>query len=233
VRATRTVAIIGAGPAGCALGTLLTRGGARVVVFDAGKRPELVVGESLVPAVIPILRELGIEDQVRAFSMFKPGASFFLNQAHELTVIFSEGTRGLPPYSYNVPRDAFDALLVETAKKAGVQFVEQRAELQLLPGERVALKGASRESAEQIFGAAPEIIVDASGRARYLPKILGMGATQGKRKDTALFAHVDQTALRYPGHIHIDRCAGAGVGESRFPEGYRLAWWFPESALKR
>jgi len=49
----------------------LARRGAEVTLFDAGGRPELLVGESLVPAAVPILQRLGIEerwprDRVRA-----------------------------------------------------------------------------------------------------------------------------------------------------------------------
>ena len=55
------VAIVGAGPAGSALAILLAREGAAVTLFDDGRRPELLVGESLVPAVIPILQRLDLE----------------------------------------------------------------------------------------------------------------------------------------------------------------------------
>jgi flavin-dependent dehydrogenase len=48
------IAIVGAGPAGTALATLLVQRGAEVTLFDDGRRPDLVVGESLVPALVPI-----------------------------------------------------------------------------------------------------------------------------------------------------------------------------------
>jgi flavin-dependent dehydrogenase len=50
------VAIVEAGPAGATLALLLARQGARVTMFDDGRRPELLVGESLVPAIVPMLR---------------------------------------------------------------------------------------------------------------------------------------------------------------------------------
>src|SRR5947207_16012971 len=70
------VAVIGAGPCGSALATCLARQGAEVTLFDDGRRPELLVGESLVPAVTPILRRLGIEEETAAFGLRKPGVSF-------------------------------------------------------------------------------------------------------------------------------------------------------------
>src|SRR5258705_1994461 len=70
------VAIIGAGPAGATLALMLARQHADVTLFDDGRRPELIVGESMVPAVVPILRRLGIEEETASFSRVKPGVSF-------------------------------------------------------------------------------------------------------------------------------------------------------------
>ena len=58
------VAIIGAGPAGATLATLLASEGTDVTLFDDGRRPELLVGESLIPALVPILQRLGVEPDV-------------------------------------------------------------------------------------------------------------------------------------------------------------------------
>jgi len=60
-----TVAILGGGPAASTLATLLARAGKRPVIFHLPKRTPLVVGESLVPAIIPMLRMLGVEEQIK------------------------------------------------------------------------------------------------------------------------------------------------------------------------
>ena len=65
----RRVAILGGGPAGSTVAALLARGGADVALFDRGKRPPIIVGESLVPAVIPFLRRLGVEEEVAGYSI--------------------------------------------------------------------------------------------------------------------------------------------------------------------
>ncbi len=51
----KTIAIIGGGPAGCTLATLLCRKNFKVVMFNDSKKTDLFVGESLIPAIIPIL----------------------------------------------------------------------------------------------------------------------------------------------------------------------------------
>jgi Tryptophan halogenase len=83
-----SVAILGAGPAACTLAALLSQQGVPSVVFDDGKRPEMLVGESLIPAVVPLLRRLGIEDRTAAISQHKPGVSF-LHSLLQLIPVFS------------------------------------------------------------------------------------------------------------------------------------------------
>ena len=48
------VVIVGAGPAGCTLAAMIAKRGIPVLVFDDEKRPDLLVGESLIPAVVNV-----------------------------------------------------------------------------------------------------------------------------------------------------------------------------------
>jgi len=69
-----TVAILGAGPAACTLAILLVRKGLRVAMLHRPRTAPLLVGESLVPAIVLMLRKLGLEEEVAAYSQYKPGA---------------------------------------------------------------------------------------------------------------------------------------------------------------
>jgi len=201
----RTVAILGGGPVASTLGILLARAGLRVAIWHKPKAAALIVGESLVPAIIPMLRKLGVEDEVRKFSMLKPGATFNLSAEINFSFHF-EQLRGLPRYAYNVPRDRFDATLLEAAKKAGVGVFESPAEVTRVPGaDRVQLSEPTLEATEGFFETAPDLIVDATGRVRLLPNLLEIPARPGRRQDAALFAHVDQTQLDHEGHVHTTR----------------------------
>ena len=201
----RTVAIIGGGPAACTLAVLLARAGIRVGLWHKPKSAPLIVGESLVPAIIPMLRKLGVEDEVRKYSMLKPGATFNLTPDIAFSFFF-ENLKGLPRYAYNVPRDQFDATLLEAAQKAGAAVFETAAEISRVAGtDRVELSVATIAATGGFFAAAPDLIVDATGRLRLLPNLLGIASHEGRRKDTALFAHVDTTHLDHEGHVHTTR----------------------------
>jgi len=201
----RTVAIIGGGPSASTLAVLLARAGIRVGIWHKPKAATLIVGESLVPAIIPMLRKLGVEDEVRKYSMLKPGATFNLSPEIAFSFFF-ENLKGLPRYAYNVPREKFDATLLEAAQKAGAAVFETAAEISRVAGtDRVELSAATIEATGGFFTEAPDLIVDATGRLRLLPKLLGIAGHEGRRKDAALFAHVDTTHLDHEGHVHTTR----------------------------
>src|SRR5690348_12168318 len=83
-----TVGIIGSGPSGGTLASLLRMRGVEVTIFDDGRRPDLVVGESLIPSIIPILRKLGLEDRAAAICQYKPGVSFTFGLGEEIDFCF-------------------------------------------------------------------------------------------------------------------------------------------------
>jgi len=187
---TPDLAILGAGPAGSTLAALLAQRGFKVLVFDDAKRPELLVGESLVPATVPVMRRLGIEDRVAAYSQHKPGVSFLHREGSRIDFHFGPIAKSLPTYAYNIPRPQFDDTLRERAEELGARFVTLRAAVE---------KGdASREIrlTDETLAAAgltehPRFLIDATGRARLFARTLGIGAKSGERSDVAYFAHFE------------------------------------------
>lgn len=187
---TPDLAILGAGPAGSTLAALLARRGFKVLVFDDAMRPDLLVGESLVPATVPVMRRLGIEERVAAYSQRKPGVSFLHREGTRLDFHFGPIARSLPTYAYNIPRPRFDDTLRERAEELGARFVTLRAKVEpgdaareiRLSGETLAAAGLSEH---------PRILIDASGRSRLFARTLGIGAKSGERSDVAYFAHFE------------------------------------------
>ncbi len=121
------IAILGGGPAGSTAAATLARAGLDVVLFARSERPPIIVGESLVPAVIPFLRRLGIEDEVARYSTWKGGATFVHDLEYTNSIRFNQVRGAKTTYSYNVPRDRFDASVLESARKAGARVVDHPA----------------------------------------------------------------------------------------------------------
>jgi flavin-dependent dehydrogenase len=203
--------ILGAGPAGSALAILLAREGAEVTIFDDGRRPELVVGESLVPAVIPILQRLGIEQETASFSCVKPGVSFIWSPADRFRFTFARFAPAVFPYAYNIPRPRFDEALLARAVACGVRRVVARARLERAAADEksdreLQLAPETMAAATHLADRQPDLIVDATGRARQATRVLGIPARVGPRRDVAHFAHFEDFQWEEePGQVLIAR----------------------------
>jgi flavin-dependent dehydrogenase len=201
-----TVGILGGGPAASTLATLLAREGIRVALLHRPRNAPLLVGESLVPAIIPILRRLGVEDEVRTYAKYKPGAIFNMNEFGDYPFTFKDFCGALPDYAYNVPRLKFEATLLAAAQRAGAKVFETEAKVERVGStDQVRLTPETLEATGNLFDGQPDLIVDATGRARVLPKLLNIPSREGGRKDTALFAHLDRTELYQDGYVHSSR----------------------------
>lgn len=202
-----SVAIVGGGPGGAALATYLARGGVRVAIFTQPKRPVIVIGESLVPAIVPILRELGVESEVAGYSIRKTGATFCFNATERLDIRFDDVRGARTEYSYNVPRDRFDATLLQAAARAGATIIEHQAHVLRTPdSERLELAPQSLAAARDVFsGAQPDFIVDAGGRKRTGARLMDLPFEEGPRKDVALHAHHTGVDVEIAGNVHTDR----------------------------
>jgi flavin-dependent dehydrogenase len=203
------VAIIGSGPAGATLACLLAAKGVEVTLFDDGRRPELVVGESLIPAVVPILRKLGLEERVAGLCLRKPGVTFTLNASEKIEFCFeSLAGSAMPTYAYNAPRPALDDLLDTRADELGARRVAVRAKIERAGADRLQLAADTLAQAPWLGGRQPDLIVDASGRSRLFAHALEIPAAVGPRTDVAHFAHYEGFAENTPrGQVIIGRLA--------------------------
>lgn len=203
------VAILGSGPSGSALACLLARQGAEVTLFEHGRRPELVVGESLVPAVIPMLRRLRVEEEIAAIGLLKPGASFVWSPTDRFSFTFARFAPAVPPYAYNVPRPRFDEVLLANAVASGARVVRTRARVERASrntGTEIKLTAETLAAASHWRGWQPDLIVDATGRSRLVARMLDIPTEIGLRDDLAHFAHFE--GFRWeeaPGQVVISR----------------------------
>ena len=151
---------------------------------------------------------LGIEEEVASYSVFKPGATFAVHSDESLAIDFDAVRGRAPGYAYNVPRDRFDASLLDACAKNGTQIFGAMARLEAVPGgaarganARVRLSAESLAETGGFFAGQPDFIVDATGRTRLIPRLLGLPERKGVRRDTALFAHCTGARIDREGHV--------------------------------
>jgi flavin-dependent dehydrogenase len=87
------VAVIGGGPAGSILATLVAEAGFEAMLFESERFPRFQIGESLLPVANLALRRVGIDLDTKVFSR-RRARSFTMNETTDARSIPSE--RGLP-----------------------------------------------------------------------------------------------------------------------------------------
>ena len=182
------VIVVGGGPAGSTTAAFLAKAGRRVLLFEREAFPRFHVGESLLPATLPILDRLGVHATIaeRGFQV-KYGAAFHDQESGlEHTFYFLKG-KPWPSYSYQVPRAEFDTILLEHATKLGVD-VRQPATVESVAfdAEGVTTTVASHGQRATARG---RFLVDASGRAGLLAAKVGRRERVPNLGKVALFAH--------------------------------------------
>ncbi len=165
---TFDVVVVGGGPGGSSTSTFLADGGLRVALFERERFPRFHVGESLMPATMLLLEELGAKAAIeeRGFQL-KYGATFIDedNNAATQTFYFLPG-QPWPNYSYQVPRADFDTVLLEHATKRGVTvFQPATVEGTEFDAGGVTLTVSGENGP---FSVRAKMLVDATGRDALL-----------------------------------------------------------------
>jgi flavin-dependent dehydrogenase len=185
--------VIGGGPGGSTVATMLARAGRKVLVVEREKFPRFHVGESMLPYSLPILERLGVGDKVRAAGFQKKYGAYFWNEdtGGVRPVDFARGIDDRHPMAYQVKRADFDQLLLEHARESGAEVREETSVSRVLfEGDTaVGVMAATRGGPESEIRA--RIVVDASGQDALLSRQLGKRKFDKRLKRAALFAHYE------------------------------------------
>lgn len=203
------VLVIGGGPSGSTIATLLARRGWRVTMLEKDRHPRFHIGESLLPMNMPILERLGALEKVDAIGMRKLGADFPRDEGGYNTFDFARALDARFTHAYHVKREQFDQVLFEHAREHGVDAREQ------VKVERVEFDASDRPSlvrARDADGSAlafrPRYLVDASGRDAFLGGKLGIKRKNMRHQSAAVFSHyrgVERRPGRDAGNVSIYR----------------------------
>lgn len=178
------VIVIGGGPSGSALSTLLARDGYRVIVLERDIHPRDHVGESLTPSTNLVFQKLGFLDKMNdAGFIHKPGTGWNAPRSPlwkfvEIWLFEFPIPDAPQPYTYNVERDQMDTMLLRHAHEAGAKVLQGVKVQRVLfeDGRAVGVRAQVLDGWERDLRS--RYVVDASGRRCFLATQLKM-----KRKD--------------------------------------------------
>ena len=167
---TADVVVIGGGPAGSAAATMLAKQGWRVVLLERERFPRDHVGESLLPASMPVLEELGAMEAVQAAGFLpKYGATMVWGRDPEPWSWRFRETSLQYPHAYQVWRPTFDHILLDNARASGVDVREGHRVAAVewtAPEARAAIRCVSDTGGQAELTA--RFVVDATGQAALL-----------------------------------------------------------------
>jgi flavin-dependent dehydrogenase len=170
---TADVVVIGGGPGGSTTATMLARKGFDVVLLERERFPRDHIGESLLPASMPVLEELGVLAAVREAGFLpKWGATMVWGKERTPWSWYFRETNHKYPHAYQVWRPRFDQLLLENSRAHGVDVREGHAVREVLfeDGRAIGVRFSADGADEGIARA--EFVVDASGQSALLGRQL-------------------------------------------------------------
>ena len=184
------VVVVGGGPCGSTVSTLVAKQGYRVVQLEKERFPRYQIGESLLPSTVQgICRLLGVSDELEAAGFpLKRGGTFRWGANPEpWTFAFGISPKfaGTASTAYQVERMKFDQILLENAKKHGVDVREEHAVTDVIfeDGRACGVKCTDDAGVRREIRA--RYVVDASGNTSRIHTKVG-----GKRQYSEFFRNI-------------------------------------------
>lgn len=185
------VVVIGAGPAGTVSAGLFAQAGHSVLVLEKEHFPRFHIGESLLPAGLPVLERLGVEPRGETF-LYKRGARFVCEASgREQTFAFENSLAGesdessAPRHAWQVDRAGFDTQLRDRAVELGAEVRH---------GETVVDAGADENGVwvETRTGTVRgRYLIDASGQSRLMARRSGTAVPYRQFGTSSVFTHYE------------------------------------------
>jgi flavin-dependent dehydrogenase len=164
------VIVIGGGPAGSTVSTLLSQHGCRVELFERDRFPRFHIGESLIPETYWVLRRLNMLDEMKASPFVKKYSVQFISASGKLSApfYFHDNKPHECSQTWQVIRSEFDLMMLDNARAHGVEVHQPARVLEVLfdgdraVGVRVQADGGT------ISEVRARVVVDASGQSTML-----------------------------------------------------------------
>ncbi|MCY7389233.1 MAG: tryptophan 7-halogenase [Burkholderiales bacterium] len=187
------VFVIGCGPAGSTISTMLAQKGRDVAVVEKDRHPRFHIGESLLPQNMPILQELGVWEELNEIGIRKDAAEFESHaQGKTVAFEFSQAFDKRWPHAFQVRRSEFDHMLLRNAAEKGARIYEgarvttvEFGNLERHEDTVVTLK--LEDGSVQTWRT--KFLVDASGRDTFLSDRFGIKQKNKTHASAAIFGH--------------------------------------------
>ncbi|MDE0397551.1 MAG: NAD(P)/FAD-dependent oxidoreductase [Candidatus Poribacteria bacterium] len=185
--------VIGGGPAGSTVATLVAEHGHRVLLLERATTPQFKIGESLIPATYWTFKRLGMLEKLRTshfpqkysvqfYSRTGKGSTpfyFFQTNPHESAV------------TWQVLRSEFDQMLLDNAKEKGVEVRRGVGVREVLFEGDTATGVVTQHTDGTRETLNATVIVDSTGQRSLIGKQLNLNTIEPNLKMASLFTHYE------------------------------------------
>ena len=191
--------VIGGGPAGSTVSTLLAQYGHRVLLLERSRFPRHHIGESLMPETYWVFKRLGMLPKMKkANFVSKESVQFVSSSGQESQpYFFPDRDPNEWAYTWQVQRDKFDKIMLDNAREHGVEVREGVSVKEVLfEGKRaIGVRAIDNGETRDLHC---KVVIDASGVNGLLSKQLGIREGEPGLKNAAIYAYW-KGAKRDPG----------------------------------
>src|SRR5256885_11651388 len=185
------VIVMGGGPAGSSVASMLAREGRQVVLFEKEIFPRHHIGESLMTDTYWTFRRLGLLEKLKESPFVRKYSVQFANAAGKESrpFYFFEAVHHESAVTWQVTRAQFDHLLINHAADQGVVVHQGVLVKQVLfEGDRaVGVEVQMQDGTCEKFFA--KVVVDATGQSALLSNKMGWRVRDPKLKKAVLYSY--------------------------------------------
>ena len=215
------VIVIGGGPAGSSVASILAREGRKVVLFEKERFPRHHIGESLMTDTYWTFKRMGLLEKLKESPFVRKYSVQFANSGGKESrpFYFFEANHHECAVTWQVTRSAFDQMLIEHAAEQGATVYQETQIKRVLFDKRRAYGVEARlpDGSLQRFQA--PVVVDATGQTAMLSNKLGWRVRDPKLKKAVLYSYFKGA------HREPDLNGGATL-VLRTPQGSNGWFWY-------
>ena len=185
--------VIGGGPAGSTVATLVAEQGHRVLLLERTSTPQFKIGESLIPATYWTFKRLGMLEKLRASHFPQKYSVQFYSRSGKASnpFYFFQTNPHDSAVTWQVLRSEFDQMLLDNAKEKGVEIRRGIGVREVLFEGDTATGVVTQnvDGTRETLNAT--VIVDSTGQRSLIGRQLSLNTTEPNLKMASLFTHYE------------------------------------------
>ena len=185
------VIVMGGGPAGSSVASILAREGRKVVLFEKEEFPRHHIGESLMTDTYWTFQRMGFLDKLKQSPFVRKYSVQFANSAGKESrpFYFFEANHHESAVTWQVTRAVFDQMLIDHAEEQGATVTREPRSNRFssMATAPSASRRRCRTARSQKFYA--KVVVDATGQSAMLSNKFGWRVRDQKLKKAVLYSY--------------------------------------------